>query len=136
MDSGQRNFPHLGSGIPFAGTCWRGSRHEGMEFLPHKPQMPGIFFSSDPRYAEAFGEFVHECGVMLENPHVARESENDSIPSKEWLAEAGHDGLIMVFQNDYFVIAMHAGQVRPIKVIGRDDENDREHDHGQPAPTI
>lgn len=120
MDVMAPHFPELQDGMPFAGTCWRGSRHADESFLLHDPKMPGIFFSSDPRYAAGFGDFVHECAIMLENPHIARESRNDSVPSRAWLDEAGHDGLIMVFENDYFVVATDKAQVRPIGVTHKD----------------
>lgn len=121
MDGFESQFPELRDGIPYRGVCWRGSRHEDSAFLEFRPSMPGIFFSSDPRYAAGFGKFVHECEIMLENPLIARESRNDSVPSREWLEEAGHDGLIMVFKGDYFVVAMDAGQVRPLRVVPKQD---------------
>lgn len=128
------DFKHLQSGRPYRGMAYRGSGFADERFLLHKPRMPGIFFSSDARYAAMHGDYLHECQIVLENPHVAREDGNDSLLDRGELIEAGFDGMIMIFEKDFFVLALHDRQVAAWKQIPKPGkENFDDQDARNPA---
>lgn len=133
------DFSYLLDGVPYKGIAFRGNRFEDERFLLRREKMPGIFFSSDADYASAFGDFIHECEVVLDNPHVGRHDDGNTrefILDREKLIELGYDGLIMIYEKDFFVVPLHAEQVRHIRVTRKQEIQWEETDNEAASPSF